>query len=424
MSGPRPVGRVRGWLSSIASVVARRLDPDRSAAAIGSAGQRHISPLAIEGARRSATVTSCIDTLARTVGQCTFEAPDSPANGAINRALQHRPNPYQTPVTFWHGLVEDLMYEGNSVTRVFRESGLTLAPLDPQRITVQPDEAGLPRYWAQESTELLSGGEGGDAIHVRDGGGHEIWAQSRLSKAAVRIIALIEADALIRSTFRGGVHVNHVVQTDRVLGDGGRKLADEIRAEFGASGDRQGGIVVLEHAELKPVQGLKPADADLRALRQDLIREIAAEFGVPPFKVGGTGDTKYSNYTASMLSFYRDSVLPITANIAQAFALSLGTAVVARTAPLLEGDMQTQVELAVAGSGGPVWTPNEARATLHLEPVDDGNELRASAPIPEPDREGEMPSDDGATDADEEVGRHAITEDVLGTIREVYHSAA
>lgn len=155
---------------------------------------------------------------------------------------------------------------------------------------------------------------------------------------------------------------------------------------------------------------MKPADTDLRALRQDLIRELAGLFSVPPFRVGGTGDTKYSNFTASMLVFYRDTVIPIVENIIQRYELAFGTRITCDTTDLISGDLKTMLDMALRGSGGPVLTPNEGRVLsgrervegdpemdrVHHERSDPGNSLD------EQPRAGETPTDDGGTDAEEE----------------------
>ena len=410
-------GRMRVMVRSIFGSIAAVVNRSRAwSAGAGYGGTRHLSPITVESAQTNATVATCVDTIARQVGQLTFTAPERDPNGPINRVLR-RPNDYQGPFTFFHGLVEDLLYHGNSAHRLTRGRGgapMFISPMDPQHVRVVPDEYGRPHYRTREFPGLLGPRE---VIHIRDGGGHEVWARSRLSKGGIRIMALWHADRLIQDTFENGISIQYWVNSTRNLGaDGAEKLIEMITAAYGETGARRGGVAVLEGADLKTIPGLKPADADLRALRQDLIREIAALFAVPPFLAGGTGDVKYSNVTARMLAMYRETIVPIVINIQEAFSLAFGARIDCDVSGLLSGDLKTQIATAVQATGGPVLTPNEGRALVHglglaalegeendrLRAGGGGTPAGAEAEDPERPRAGEQPTDDGATDPEAE----------------------
>ena len=409
---------IRSIFGSIAAVVNRNRGWSAGA---GYGGTRHLSPITVESAQTNATVATCVDTIARQVGQLEFKAPDRDMNGPINRVLR-RPNDYQGAYTFMHGLVEDLMYHGNSAHRITRTGGgapMFISPMDPHHVRVIPDSYGRPHYRTREFPGLLPPRE---VIHVRDGGGHEVWARSRLSKGGTRIMALWHADRLIQDTFENGISLQYWVNSQRALGEGGaEELIAMITNAYGMTGARRGGVAVLEGADLKTIPGLKPADADLRALRQDLIREIAALFAVPPFLAGGTGDVKYSNVTARMLAMYRETIVPIVINIQEAFTLALGTAITCDVSGLLAGDLKTQIAAAVQARGGPIMTPNEARGMvrgLELPPLpgEENNRLSTggatsaeTADDPDRPRAGEQPTDDGATDPEGEADKMETT---------------
>ena len=150
---------------------------------------------------------------------------------------------------------------------------------------------------------------------------------------------------------------------------------------------------------------MTPADTDLRALREDIKREIAASWSVPPFLIGAAGDAKYANFTASVLTLYRDTYVPVSLALCQRFSEALGTRVVCNHKELLRGDLAAQITNAVNASGGPVLTPNEARTELLDMPAreqDGMDDVRAAATMKpqDDDRRGEMPTDDGVMDDD------------------------
>lgn len=400
------------------SSLTKALLGERTGGFYATTGESGLSPITVEAARRNATVSACVDSIARSVAQLRFTAADRPMNGPVNRLLQ-RPNDWMAPYPYWHGVVEDMMFHGNAVSRLVRGSSTGrpqfFVPLDPEYLAVSTDDLGRPLYKSIEYSGALGRK---DVIHVRDAGGHGLWGASRIQKAGRRIMALNYADELIQDTFENGITAQYWVELEgRIGAEGGAKaLGSTILKAFGRKGSRRGGVMVMDpNQRLHKMEGLKPADAELRALRQDLIREIAAQFGTPPFRVGGTGDTKYSNFSASMLTFYRDTIVPVVTNIVQAYTLALGTEIRCDTSGLLEGDLKTQIDTALRGAGVPVITPNEGRQMAGYERIEGRPELdeiqlngsTAEMPPGEGDRAGETPTDDGATDAEGELDQAA-----------------
>ena len=295
------------------------------------------------------------------------------------------------------------------MARVFRGASRqvrTLGPLDPERIYLRANSLGSPEYQLYETSEWLTAD---DIVHVRDGGWHEPWARSRLESAGTRVRILIGTDELINATLSAGLNVQYAYMTDADVPPD--KKAEEIRQgllkAYGKTGTRRGFGVFGGGAKLDKVPGITPADGDMRALREDVKREIAGTWSVPPFLIGAEGDTKYSNYTAQMLTLYRDTFVPVSLALCQKYSLALGTEVVCDHKALLKGDLAAQVAAGVNASGGPFMTPNEARVLFNDLPPMEGegaehmDECRKGGSSAEPpDRRGEMPTDDGEMDGD------------------------
>ena len=344
------------WFRSIAEIIgaARRGRPY-----VAQHYLSHFGPVSMTEARRNATVVACCNLIARGIAQLTFSAPDVGPNSAAARVLR-KPNLWQTPYEFWHSQAFDLMLWGNALSQVFRGSGVrdirAMAPLDPDDVRLRSNEAGAPVYILdQDGTELSAM----DAIHTRDGGSHDPWAPSRLESAGKRVRLLIAADELINSTFVGGINAQHAYMTEQEL------VPEQIAARhgelarlFGPGGSRRGGVAILDGgAKLERLASLTPADTDLRELREDIKREIAASWSVPPFLIGAAGDAKYANFTASVLTLYRDTYVPVSLALCQRYSEALGTRVVCNHKELLRGDLAAQITNAVNASGGPVSEP-------------------------------------------------------------------
>ena len=320
--------------------------------------------------RECPTVLTCVQTVARTIAELEIKA----GNPAV-QALIDQPNSWQTRYEFIHSLVFDLLTHGNAYVRIMRNASgrrLQLLPCDPKDVRPQ---------WANDRVDVeyiftVAGDkpyfQSGEIIHIRDMPPNDVMSLSRVQMARPRIHALIAADRLIQDTFKYGGSVGYSAEVPEKLSPEEMKLlGEEIVKQFtGEQGTKRNGILVLAGGgKLMKHDGMTPADADLRELREDLIREIAAVFGVPPFIAGGIGDTKYSNVTARLQAMYRDAIAPIVANLEARLSKAMNTRVMFAITDLLTGDLQNQVTSATMAAGGPVLTPNEAREILGKMPM-------------------------------------------------------
>lgn len=134
--------------------------------------------------------------------------------------------------------------------------------------------------------------------------------------------------------------------------------------------------VVLEEGMEMRSFGISPHDAEMMALRQWAVSQIAAEYSVPGGKVG------LSAPTAEDESAYMADVLkPSCRN----FCSMLNQRVLVRVYDYLDGRFEFDLDSRLIGdsrlqaltsaSGRPVLLTNEARAMINKPPVDGGDEL-------------------------------------------------
>ena len=166
------------------------------------------------------------------------------------------------------------------------------------------------------------------------------------------------------------------------------------------SKDKRAIIPLWNGAKLEVADIGKPADLDLRETRENLIREIASMFSIPPFLVGGSSDTKYNNVTSRMVAMHREVFAPLASTIADSFTIGFGAYISLDYYSLLRGDIASQVDIAIKASGGSVFTPDEARDMLFgLGAIEDGDTLRSNTSTGRDDSEGarvgENPTDEG-----------------------------
>ena len=350
----------------------------------------------------SGTVFTCADLIAKAIAGVQFKA-----EKAYWQKTFQRPNLYQSRYDFWYSVAWDAVIFGNCYLlkqgREGRGTQAMLAPLDP--VNIVPEGNILqPRYRFRDTSDIY----GPDKIvHIRNGGGSGLKAIGRVAAGWSRVQALQSCDNEIHNVFKNGLNMSHVLHgghaDERTL----KVMLQAIKTSFGVGGEQRAGVVGLTGGfKLDTVKGITPADSDLRNLRSDLIREIAALFGIPPFAAGGSSDTKFSNVVARHAQIAKEALLPLATNIVEQLSISLGTAVTFIEEDVIRGDFGTRVEMALQTAGGAVLSPDEARETyLDRGKIEGGEQLRAGWQGPQGgnqpsvgDRRGERDPDGSESD--------------------------
>ena len=358
--------------------------------------------VSVFNALENTTVLSCVNVISQTIAQLPWDIQrrtplgyETVENHSLSRILR-QPNSFQSGYQFKAGILVDLLVHGNAYIRIQRAGVqvLDLIPMEPSKMKVSSNDAGFPIY-THESYEGDMTNE--DVIHIKDIAGHNITATSRVVLASERVGALNAADFLISETFKYGITLNYAIEIDGSLDENKLiKLQQQLGEAFGSGGIRRGGAAILENGKITAIKGTTPADADIRNLRDQLIREICGLMRVPASMAGGMGDEKYNNVTAKYASFYRDTINPLVINIEEAISsklLSSNETVKFDISLLIKGDTASQIDYVTKARQAGVMTQNEGRIYLGWTPLEgEGyDELSQSAPTPGP--EGDMNPD-------------------------------
>lgn len=282
--------------------------------------------------------------------------------------LMRCPNRYMLESEFKDSLIYSLLIYGQVFIRLLRgESGRVIEMYleDPTDINVIVNDVKSPQYITSHGESIPHT----DMIHFRDITTFEAYGQSRVLLCAKKITLLMASNTQMATIFRDGIDIKYIISPNinKHMGADERKsYREEIKDNFSIRGTGSS-FLFMPNTDLKAVKGMTAADADLREIRECLIREIAAIFGIPAYLVGGMGDEKYNNARQKQLSLYRDTYLPIIVKLQEAFTKTLLTGkkkLVFDVKDFLKGDMESQsmvIERLVRSS---VLTPNEARAEM------------------------------------------------------------
>ena len=237
-----------------------------------------------------------------------------------------------------------------------------------------------------------------EVFYIRDFLGLAFAPISRLEPIWRDIVAVNHAYDWINQSFLNGLNAKSFVSFKGSLTDGKLK---EMRERIAAQSHKeQGGFLLFgNEARVTELKGLSPADMDLQNFMQAEVRIAAAVFGAPPFAVGSTADTKYSNHSAETSRFLRSGINPITVRFADAFSRYLQVPVEFDEKALYKGDLLSLVGLMVDLVNAGINSPNEARAILqyaatNLEYMKKPREFTGASREPMPRKPQPNPEDD------------------------------
>lgn len=327
---------------------------------------------------REPVVMNCVNIMSRYVAQLKPEVL-SDADEVITgtNLLKSINNANDWSVSSFHlvaAIVRDMMMHGNAYVRVLRggNSGdiLGFVIYSPDDVVVEA-RGRFALYKVREggkSTEYFSD----DMLHFVDIPTGTVIGPSRVKQSIDLIRNKTKLDKSIGKALDNTLSITGILTHDGLT----QKLMDEVVAGVKAHMNQvgQNGIVILpQGAVLTEFTPAAVASADLRALCESLIYQIAAIFGVPPSLVGTTIAEKYNNALARNHGFFRDSLYPLKLVIDAGFSRLLpeGQRLELNADDFLAGSLMDQVNVATKLVGGGLITANEGRARLKIKKSDD-----------------------------------------------------
>jgi len=247
--------------------------------------------------------------------------------------LLAQPNPGQDGRGFLETIYGHVNLAGNAYVEAAAPDSLGLPAelhaLRPDRMSVVPGEDGWPEAFeyrvGRARTRWEMTPESRPILHLK--AFHPLddhYGMGPLAAAAAAIdvhnAAAAWAKALLDNAARPSGAIVFGAKDGAQMSEAQyQRLAREI--EENHQGARNAGRPMLLEGGLdwRPM-GYSPSEMEFRETRNAAAREIALAFGVPPMLLGLPGDNTYSNYQEANRAFYRQTVVPLVAKVANALA--------------------------------------------------------------------------------------------------------
>lgn len=339
------------------------------------------------------TYFTCLKTLSEALGKMPVYLMDTNKKRVLGHEtspfLSVQPNDMMTPVQFFTRLEYDRNHYGNAYVYVDRSRGRLrgLYHLDPQmvQIWVNNTESFTRRKYYYYFTDERSGKsywiDPQDMLHFKS------WVtdKSGLAGKSVREILATNmagskaSQKFLNDLYQKGLTANAVV---KYVGDLNREsqkvLLKNIEAQ--ARDDSRRMITLPVGYDIQTLD-LKLTDSQFYELKKYNALQVAAAFGVKPDHLNDYTKSSYASSSMQNLSFYVNTLLYNITMYEQELNRKLLTRAEQNAGlgfkfnfwTILRGDPSQQADVLQKMVASAIYSPNEARSKLDMEPCDGGD---------------------------------------------------
>lgn len=307
------------------------------------------------------------------------------------------PCPYMDSFSFWGWVQRTIDIYGETYLAIMKNAAGTpigLMPMHPSRVAIRrTPSTGEYTYFFQAgsgvNTELVSFPQ--DEVVP-----FKLFNPIRLERGLSRMEAIrstIFAEDSSRnatsSMWKNAARPNMVLSTENRLGQAGRKRLREAFDQAHAGSSNSGKTLVLEDGVTAQAMQVSVVDMQYIESRQLNREEICGVFDIAPPIVHILDRATFSNISAQMRAFYRDTMAPVLEFIQSSMDKYVGSFWTRNNCmrfavdDVIRGDFEVRMRAAHEALSTGVMTPNEAREMVGLDRYDDpkADELFANSAI-------------------------------------------
>ena len=351
-------------------------------------------------------VFSCIQVLSQDVAKAPIRLRQKVGADSYIDATDHDlyellhdlPNPETSAFTFKQMLMHDLLTSERAFAQIVRVNGRVTAlwRLDPHRMTVDRDEARRKRYRYTDA-------RGQTMTWLFDASMPPIF--ELLHPSPLRYCRELIGTALALQSYTGlffsqGARLSGVLQTDKTLSPTSvERLRESFRALYSGLQNAHSTAVLEDGMKFQPISAENDA-AQLNETQANINQMIAGTFRVPTWKIGDLTKTSYANMEAGELAYVGSTLDPFFQLWEDAIRRDLLTVrqfgqftVTFDRSALLRSDMKSLHDALAVGRQNGIYSTNDCRRTLGLNPVEGGDQYQMNGNMVSID----APTDGGST---------------------------
>lgn len=379
--------------------IAQKLNPAQPSLA---AAQPYVSPEVIADYKQAYREVEVVNRAIELIINGLVEVPIIVEGGGavkkVDKLLNKAPNPFEDKVKFFRRAFLDYLLDGNAFF-YYDKTNLYLLPANdmeiiPDRKTFinhynflirninQSSVYNYNRQTTRQDTHLRF--ESDEIIHVKADNEASIYRGAPKLKSIKRLIELYYY--LInfqRQFFKNNGVPGIVLQTDSVLSPKVKeRVLEQWRQNYSTIfGGARSPAILDGGLQISPFGQVKFSELDFESSVERVQQDIAKALGVP-YVLLKSGNN--ANINANQVLFYNHTIMPILTQFCSAFANFFGPDIIIRPdlneVSCLRSDERTRAIYYSTLVNTGIITPNEARAGLRYNPLDDGQSHQIRVP--------------------------------------------
>ena len=360
------------------------------------------------------TYFTCLKMLSETLAKMPIKYYQKTDKGIIepeatetSKLLTKRPNPFQTPTTFWNTVEINRNHYGNAYVYmrkkfVRKKYGgdfkiIDLWVMQSNCVQIVVDDAGIfagvGRLW-YVYTDPTSGRQyvfsTDEVMHFKTSFSFDGITGLPVQQILKDTVAgASESQDFMNKLYESGLTAKATLEYTGELNEAAKEALIKSFEDFGSGAKNTGKILPVPLGmKLTPLD-IKLTDSQFFELKKYTALQIAAAFGVKPNQINNYDKSSYSNSEMQQLSFYVDTELFIIKQYEEEICYKMQTEEEQSEGyyykfnekVLFRTDSKTQMEYLKTAVSTPIMSINEARRKIDLPDAENGDELYANGNI-------------------------------------------
>lgn len=315
----------------------------------------------------------------------------------LRRVLTVRPNAWQTPKEFKQLMQTFVMFRGNAVALKVKSLGevIALLPIHPDRVLIEQESNLQMKYTVTAADGSLKVYRSADVLHLRGLSLNGYAGVSVLSHMRESLAIALDGETAASTLMKNGSFIDTVIKHPEKMSPEAYNRLKESWEKRKTGVDNTGKTAILEEGASLDKVSMSANDLQFIQSRDFQRYDIAMFFGVPPHMIGATEKTTswgsgieqqnigFVTYTLNdWLVMWQEALKRDTINERDWETLDVRFF----TQALLKGDSKAQWAAFTAGRQWGVYSANDVRAMLDMNPrTDPEGDVYAAPPNQNPD---------------------------------------
>lgn len=307
--------------------------------------------------------------------------------------LNKEPNPFQDINTFRRNLIIDYLLDGNIFIYF---DGVHLYHLPASDMTIHSsDRTYIEKYTFKEKVEYSPS----EIIHIKENSFYSIYRGTSRLKPALRTMILMQRMRDFQDNFfKNGAVPGLVLKSPNTLSE---KIKERMlmswQARYSPSAGGRRPLILDGGIEIDEISNVNFRELDFQGAILENEKIILKALGIPPILLDSGNN---ANLRPNMRLYYLETVLPIVRKLNFALERFFGFELTedVTNIPALQPELRDQAAYYSSLVNTGIISPNEARNSLGMGPIEGYDDLRVPANIAGSaanPSEGGRPADEG-----------------------------